>query len=251
MGRPASSTLFPSGALCLALALASCAAPDQGAADPTTQEAEPATATSAPPEPSSSPFPTPSTADPSSAPSEAVDGDWASYTTQDGSLSFDHPADWTVSDSPEPPASGVSVIVSDAGGRQLATLQTDLVTGAVCPAEVPYALLDSEPLPALAQGSATPRFTFEGRTDPAVTDPVAASTLAYGITAAPEPTGPTACPISLFFPWPPSGAAFGGTYDPFEVYPGKPMHIDTPQAYMETEEYQDIRAMITSLRPAG
>lgn len=145
---------------------------------------------------------------------------------------------------------GVSVVVQDPAGRQVATLQTNLVTGAVCPAELPYALLDSEPLPALAQESGTPRFVFEGRTDPAVADPVAASTLAYGITSAPEPTGPTACPIAHFFPWPPSGAAFGGIYDPFEVYPGKPMHVDTPQAYMETEEYQDIRTMITSLRPS-
>ena len=42
----------------------------------------------------------------------------------------------------------------------------------MCPAELPYSLLDAEPLPALAQGTVTPRFVFEGRTDPAVADPV-------------------------------------------------------------------------------
>ncbi|MDQ0736899.1 hypothetical protein [Arthrobacter agilis] len=193
--------------------------------------------------------PTPAAEPPSDATTRA-DG-WATYTTADGGLSFDHPDGWTVADAPEPPPAGVSVVVGDATGRHLATLRTDLVTGAVCPAEIPYALLDAEPLPALTQGTATPRFVFEGRTDPAVPDPVTSSTLAYGITSAPEPTGPTACPIAHFFSWPPSGAAFGGVYDPHLVYPGKPPHTDTPQAYMETEEYRDLRAMITSLRPAG
>ncbi|WP_104117561.1 hypothetical protein [Arthrobacter sp. B1805] len=259
MHRSATSALFPSGALCLAVVLASCSFPGSGTAggDPD-QEADVVTATSSAPTPTStqspSPAPSPSPATPPASTASAnpvADGDWATYTTTDGGLSFDHPSGWSVAVSPDAPAQGASVIVTDEAGRQLATLRTNLVTGAVCPAELPYALLDSEPLPALAQGPDAPRFVFEGRTDPAVADPVAASTLAYGITSAPEPAGPTACPISHFFTWPPSGAAFGGTYDPFEVYPGKPMHIDTPQTYMETEEYRDIRTMITSLRPAG
>ncbi|PPB48281.1 hypothetical protein C4K88_15120 [Arthrobacter pityocampae] len=173
------------------------------------------------------------------------------YRTPDGALSFDHPRDWTVISSAPAPSQGVAVDVEDDAGRRLASLQTELVTGAVCPEKVPYALLDSEPLPALAQPAGTPRFVFESRTDPSVPDPVAASSFAYGITSAPLPDGPTACPIAHFFTWPPSGAAFGGVYDPFEAYPGKPMHIDTPQAYMETEEYQRIRTMLTSLRPGG
>ncbi|BBE21425.1 hypothetical protein MN0502_03080 [Arthrobacter sp. MN05-02] len=250
MGRPATPALLSTGALCLAVVLSSCGTPEAGsdAVAPDTQEAQPASATgSADPAPSSSP-----SVEPTAEPSEpALDGDWTTYTTTDGSLSFDHPSDWTVAAVPEAPPEGVAVVVGDADGRQLATLQTNLVTGAVCPAELPYALLDAEVLPALDAGSGAPRFVFEGRTNPGVPDPVAASVLAYGITAAPEPTGPTACPISHFFTWPPSGAAFGGVYDPFEIYPGKPQHVDTPHAYMETEEYQDIRAMITSLRPAG
>lgn len=258
MGRSATPALLSAGALCLAFVLSSCGTPEAGsdAAAPDTQEAQPASDTGSPdPTPSAAPSASPSvepSASPSVEPTEpALDGDWTTYTTTDGSLSFDHPADWTVAAVPEAPPEGVAVVVGDAGGRQLATLQTNLVTGAVCPAELPYALLDAEVLPALDAGSGAPRFVFEGRTDPAVPDPMAASVLAYGITAAPEPTGPTACPISHFFTWPPSGAAFGGVYDPFEVHPGQPQHVDTPHAYMETEEYQDIRAMITSLRPAG
>ncbi|WP_167133686.1 hypothetical protein [Arthrobacter sedimenti] len=253
MGRSAHPALLSSGALCLALILSSCASPEAGTATPeASEEAQPVTVTSSgEPTPSGQPSVQPS-GEPSGEPTDpAADGDWATYTTSDGSLSFDHPAEWDVADAPKVPPEGVLVVVGDGTGRRLATLRTNLVTGAVCPEELPYALLDSEVLPALSQDSGTPRFVFEGRTDPSVADPVAASTLAYGITSAPEPTGPMACPIAHFFTWPPSGAAFGGTYDPHEIYPGKPQHIDTPEAYMETQEYQDIRAMITSLRPAG
>ena len=252
MRRPALPALVPSGALCLAVLLSSCSSPGSGvvAGDGSTEDTPPA-ATTPPAAPAPTPDGTPD-AQSSASPSEPVpDADWVTYTTSDGSLSFEHPMEWTVSETQEAPPDGVSVAVGDAGGRQLANLTTNLVTGAVCAAEVPYLLLDSEALPELAQGSETPRFTFEGRTDPSVTDPVKQSTLAYGITSAPEPTGDAACPLSLFFTWPPSGAAFAGIYDPFEIYPGKPQHVDTPHAYMETEEYQDIRRMIISLRPAG
>jgi hypothetical protein len=78
-----------------------------------------------------------------------------------------------------------------------------------------------------------------------------ATVLAYGITSAPEPTGPEACPIAHFFSWPPSGAMFGGVYNPFDTSPGNEPHVDTPEAYKETAEYKNIRRMITSLRPAG
>jgi hypothetical protein len=44
---------------------------------------------------------------------------------------------------------------------------------------------------------------------------------------------------------------FGGVYNPFDTTPGNPPNVDTPQAYMETTEYKNVRAMITSLRPVG
>lgn len=254
MGRPPTARLLPPAAVLVAVVLTSCASGGTGApADGSgTQDADvvsaPAPSPAAAPGPTQEPTAAP-TPQPTSVPSSA--GAVSTYTTADGSLSFDHPADWTVTSGAGSPSGGASALVTTTDGRQIATLETGLVTGAVCPAEMPYSLLDTEPLPALSQGAEVPRFVFEGRMDPAITDPVRQNTLAYGITAAPEPTGPDACPIAHFFPWPPSGAAFGGTYDPFAVHPGTPMHVDTPEAYMETEEYRDIRSMITSLRPAG
>jgi hypothetical protein len=110
-------------------------------------------------------------------------------------------------------------------------------------------MYDSELLPALALRNTMPRFTFETRQDPTATDPKRMMIAAYGITSSPEPTGKTACPIFHFFTWPPSGAMFGGVYDPFDTTPGNAPHVDTPEAYRDTPEYKDIRAMITSLRP--
>jgi len=94
-----------------------------------------------------------------------------------------------------------------------------------------------------------PRFVFEGRSYPG-TNPTP-DPLAYGITSAPAPSGPTACPIFHFFTWPPSAAMFGGAYNPFDPSIGDTPEPDTPQAYTQTAEYDDLRAMITSLRPAG
>jgi hypothetical protein len=260
MGRSATPTVGFTGAVCLAFILTSCATPQANPATP--QETPPAaTSTSSPPSDStttpanpdgsatSNPTANPATSAPASSAPEA---DVVTYTTSDGALSFDHPIDWTVAESPDAAApGGVSVVVNDAAGRQLATLQTNLVTGSVCTEKVPYSLIDSEPLPALAQAGETPTFRFESRTNPYATDPVKMVTFAYGITSSPDPTGPDACPIAHFFTWPPSGAAFGGIYDPFDTSPGRPMHVDTPEVYAETEEYQKIKAMITSLRPTG
>jgi hypothetical protein len=256
VSRPPSTRLLPPAALLVTLILTSCASGGSStpAGGPATQEvdvvADPSPSPEATPATPETPGPTtgPTVPPTSGRPST---GTFSTYTTADGSLSFDHPSDWTVTPGAGPSSGGGTARVATADGRQIATLETGLVTGAECPAELPYSLLDSQPLPALAQAEQVPRFAFEGRMDPSVTDPVRQNTLAYGITAAPEPTGPGACPIAHFFSWPPSGAAFGGTYDPFAVYPGKPMHVDTPEAYMETDEYQDIRSMITSLRPAG
>ncbi|WP_246527609.1 hypothetical protein [Pseudarthrobacter albicanus] len=110
--------------------------------------------------------------------------------------------------------------------------------------------MDSEELPALAQGGVTPRFVFEGRAR-SEADPTKSNPVAYGITSAPQPSGPAACPIFHFFIWPPSGAMFGGVYNPFDTTPGNTPEVDTPAAYTATAEYDDIRQMITSLRPAG
>lgn len=245
MRRTAPSALAVPGALCLAFLLAACgppaSAPGTGSPDasPTATVTETSTATASPT----------TTATATDTPAEG----WTSYTTKDGELMFDLPATWTIKDpaGEVPAGGGVFVEVLSANGKSMATLRTNMVTGSECTEKQPYSSLDSEPLPALAQSGQTPRFVFEGRMDPSQSDPMKANVLAYGITSAPEPTGPEACPIFHFFTWPPSGAMFGGVYDPFAPIPGTGPEVDNPQAYMETQEYKDIKTMITSLRPAS
>ncbi|AUZ87915.1 hypothetical protein CVO76_09960, partial [Arthrobacter agilis] len=121
MGRSATPALLSAGALCLAFVLSSCGTPEAGsdAAAPDSQEAQPASDTGSPdPTSSAEPSVKPSASPSVEPPEPALDGDWTTYTTTDGSLSFDHPADWTVAAVPEAPPEGVAVVVGDAGGRQ-------------------------------------------------------------------------------------------------------------------------------------
>jgi hypothetical protein len=134
-------------------------------------------------------------------------------------------------------------------GKALATLRTNIAVEAECTEKHPYSVMDTEELPALAQGGVVPRFVFEGRANHG-TDAGRPGPLAYGITSAAAPSGPTACPIFHFFAWPPNKAAFGGVYNPTAPSGGNPPTVDTPKTYTETAEYDDLREMITSLRPA-
>ena len=242
-----------SGAAVLAavVALAGCGAPASpggggSAAPETSATSDAATA-------SGTATATDSPASATATPSATLPEGWKTFTTSDGTLAFDLPSEWIIKDpaGETPQGGGVFVEVRTPAGKSMATLRTNMVTGAECTKKQPYAMYESEPLPALKHSGSTPRFSFESLQGETVTDPAKMTLLAYGITSAPEPTGPTACPIAHFFGWPPSGAMFGGVYDPFDTTPGNPPHIDTPQAYMETPEYKNIRGMITSLRPAG
>ncbi|CAI3793623.1 hypothetical protein NKCBBBOE_00854 [Pseudarthrobacter sp. MM222] len=156
------------------------------------------------------------------------------------------------------PLEGEFVDVVNEAGKPMASLRTNIVTGAECTEKYPFIVFDSEPLQALAEGGAAdtpvPRFVFEARGDR--TAPVAAlPTIAgYGITMVPEETGSTACPMFHLFLWPPSGALFGAAYNPENnTTPGDPSlpYLEKARLYASTPEYQDIRKMITSLRPAG
>ncbi|MDR7083643.1 hypothetical protein J2X01_002938 [Arthrobacter ginsengisoli] len=237
MGRAASFATSIS-ALSAAVILAGCGSPAAAPATssptvtPATTSASPATATP--------------------APTVTVPAGWKTFTTSDGSLAFDYPETWTIKDpAGEPAEGGVFVELVSDYGKTMATLRTNMVTGAECTEKFPFMTYDAEPVPALTQGGVAPRFVYESRTNPASSDPSTSLSLAYGITSAPEPAGETACPIFHFFTWPPSGAMFGGVYDPFDTTPGGPMHVDTPEVYMDTTEYKDVKQAITSLRPVG
>lgn len=242
MGR-AAFTATAVSTFCAAVVLAGCVSPAPGPAT-SSPPAPPATSASAPT----------STVTPSAtaSPTATVPAGWKTFTTSDGSLAFDYPESWTIKDPAGAPAEGgVFVELSTDYGKLMATLRTNMVTGAECTEKYPFMVYDAEPVPALVQGGATPRFVYEGRTDPASSEPEEALDLAYGITTAPEPTGDTACPIFHFFTWPPSGATFGGVYDPFDTNPGGPQNVDTPEVYKDTAEYQNVKRVITSLRPVG
>lgn len=245
MNRSAPTAMAVPGALCLAFLLVACGPP--ASSPPTTSPAATATATATATPTSTATATTTASATDSPEP----EAGWKSYTTADG-LMFDYPADWKITDpAGEAAPGGVFVNITNANGKNLATLRTNMVTGSECTEKQPFGVYESEPLPALEQSGTVPRYTFETRTDTTATDPKLMTLFAYGITSAPEPSGAEACPIFHFFTWPPSGAMFGGVYDPFDTTPGNERHVDTPEAYMGTQEYKNIKKMITSLKPAS
>lgn len=183
---------------------------------------------------------------------------WLTFTTRDG-LTFDFPDGWSVTDAAgEMPLSGAFVDVVNAIGKPMASLRTNIVTGAECIDKLPFQVYDSEPMLALAEsGSAdggVPRYVFESRGDDTTPGPTQTTIAAYGITMVPEEAAATACPMFHLFLWPPSGAFFGGTYGPENNQtPGDTSlpYLEKAKLYAATAEYQDLRKMITSLRPAG
>ena len=235
-----------SAALCLALTVVSCSS-SAGPLPPASSAAS-GTAT-----------PSPTASGTGAAAATPPSSGWKTFTTSDGGLSFDLPAGWSVRDTAaEVPLEGEFVDVVNEAGKPMASLRTNVVTGAECTEKYPFVVFDSEPLQALAEGGAAdapvPRFVFEARGDG--TAPVAAPpTIAgYGITMMPEEPGSTACPMFHLFLWPPSGALFGAAYNPENnTTPGDPSlpYLEKAKLYAATPEYQDIRKMITSLRPAG
>ncbi|MEY9775495.1 hypothetical protein [Arthrobacter sp. MW3 TE3886] len=184
---------------------------------------------------------------------------WKTFTTSDGTLSFDYPAAWAIRDpAGEAPLGGEFVDVVNAAGKQMAALRTNIVTGAECGDQQPYLLIDSQPMQALAEPGAAdqspPRYVFEARGDFAAKEASPPTYASYGITMMPEETGPTSCPMFQLFLWPPSGALFGQAYDPAKnTTPGDPglPYLEKAKLYASTAEYQDVRKMITSLRPTG
>ena len=144
-------------ALGLVLLLTSCGlmpAPPDGTAAPGSQTQSSST--------------TPTSTTPSGSPSEAgtPSSGWKTFTTRDGALAFDYPAGWTVKD-PGGALGGDFVDVLNAGGKPMAGLRTNIVTGAECVGKSPFQVYDSEPMVALAEAGGAdggvPRYVFESR----------------------------------------------------------------------------------------
>jgi hypothetical protein len=249
--RPAAAV---SAAVCLALMLVSCRSAAGPIPQPPSPSAPPGTAAQSPSaEPGTASGSGTAGATPPSSPG------WKTFTTSDGGLSFDFPARWSVRDpAGEMPLAGEFVDVVNEAGKPMASLRTNVVTGAECTEKYPFEVFDSEPLQALAEGGAAdapvPRFVFEARGEGTAPVAVPPTIAAYGITMVPEETGSTACPMFHLFLWPPSGALFGAAYNPENnTTPGDPSlpYLEKARLYAATPEYQDARRMITSLRPAG
>jgi hypothetical protein len=171
-------------------------------------------------------------------------------------LVFDLPSAWSVKDPAGELAEGGGTFaeVTNQAGKPLATLRTNMATGSTCTERYPYSLLESQELAALAQDGVTPRYVFETRGDATNPGPADTPAAAYGITSVPAPTGDSACPIFHFFTWPPNAAMFGAFYNPANnETPGDASvpYLEKAKMYAGTPEYQDIKRMITSLRPAG
>lgn len=181
---------------------------------------------------------------------------WTAYTTAAGDLVFDLPSTWHIKDPAGELAEGGGAFaeVTSEDGRLLATLRTNMATGSTCTEKYPYSVLESQEMPQLGQYGTVPRYTFETRGNDTAAGPPDTPAAAYGITSAPHPEGDSACYIFHFFTWPPNAATFGAFYNP-EVNrtPGDASlpYLEKAKLYAATQEYRDIKRMITSLRQAG
>jgi hypothetical protein len=186
----------------------------------------------------------------------ATKGTSKTFTTADGQLAFDLPAAWSVRDpvGELPEGGGAFAEVTNEAGKPLATLRTNMATGSTCTEKYPFEEFESQQLPALAQAGTVPRFVYESRGNSSVPGPANTPAAAYGITVSAAPAGDLACPIFHFFTWPPTAAMFGAFYNPENNRTpggeGLP-YLEQARKYMDTTEYQNIRRMITSLRPVG
>ncbi len=249
MRRSAVSASAVPAACVLAFLLTGCG-PQAG--PPTTASASPsASATSV----TASATPT-GTGSPSATGTAPASAAWKSYTTADGRLTFDLPAAWSVRDPAGelPEGGGAFAEVTNQAGKPMASLRTNMATGSTCLERFPYSVLESQELAALAQSGAAPRYVFETRGNGTQPGPADTPAAAYGITSVPAPTGDSACAIFHFFTWPPNAAMFGAFYNPENnETPGDAFlpYLEKAKLYAATPEYQDIKRMVTSLRPTG
>jgi hypothetical protein len=252
MSSPSAARAAIPTVLLFSLLLAGCG---QQAGPPATSAGPGSTAASATAAPTTAKTPTAS-GGPAATPGTPASAPWTVFTTADGQLTFDLPAAWSVRDPAGelPEGGGAFAEVTNQAGKPLATLRTNMATGSTCTERFPYEVLDSRELPALTQNGSAPRYIFETRGNGATPGPADTPAAAYGIQSSQLPTGGSACAIFHFFTWPPTAAMFGAFFGPENnVTPGAESlpYLEQAKKYAQTDEYRDIKRMITSLRPAG
>ena len=176
---------------------------------------------------------------------------WVSYTTADGSLVFEHRADWNVEEEPalaNDPAGGISVKVNDAEGDTVARLDTGLIADLICSdpdVDVQYTEYDSELMPDLDSKQGTEqRFVYRSiaPSSPERGEPVAT----YAVISETGDRGQ--CGLFDFFTFTESsGGRFAGAYPSEELASGQ-SYLDGAANYVDSAEFRDIRRMLVSLR---
>ena len=188
-------------------------------------------------------------------PAESAVQELETYTTADGMLQFDHPVGWSVQPLSSPSKdtynqTGEALEVINADGQTMAELITGVVTGFVAVQGVPYVEFDYEPIPGLedkepGRGEA-PAFVFHGL------DHAVGFEADMAITGWGRQTDPESAVLPHGFEFIPgtSGAFFNRPMGPDTVLPVDPALTGAQrlEAYMQTEEYMDIKAMMMSLR---
>ncbi|MCC3291901.1 MULTISPECIES: hypothetical protein [unclassified Arthrobacter] len=173
---------------------------------------------------------------------------WSTYTTADSSLRFEHPPGWDIRELParaNDPAGGVSLEVLDDGGRVLARLDTGIITDLSCtesaePAS--YVEYESVPMPELEskQGS-DQRFVYRSLAPSGSQTVQASYAVVSGQQQSPE------CGLFDFFTLTESsGGRFAGEYAGSGA--SQEEYLEGVSKYRETQEYRDLREMLTSLR---
>lgn len=186
------------------------------------------------------------------APSSFSARAWPNYTTADGALSFEYPPSWQVTELAalaNDPAGGVSLQVADGSGRVLARLDTGIIADLSCTTAAEpgaYAEYEAVPMPELGSAQGTEqRFVYRSLAPAGER----AAQATYAVVSGRQQAGQ--CGLFDFFTLTASsGGRFAGEYLPGADTGDARAYLEGAERYRESDEYRDIKRMLTSLRNA-
>ncbi len=181
---------------------------------------------------------------------------WKTFTDSSHKISFEVPQDWTVQQLADAPTAGAKhIVVKDAAGKQMATLETGITgLGGACAAGAlrPYTVLASVPmdLPSNADdaGAVSPRFVYR------LLQGSNKFYASYGITDHSAGPDGQACRVYNTVSGPGVGAYMFGDVVQFSATGGGSPGIDTFDTIAEAQKqmlgsaFQNVQRMITSLK---
>lgn len=208
--------------------------------------------------------------EPPAPPSQGIPGTLTTYTSADGRVSFDHPAEWTVretsSDTWTAPGA-VNLVVLDLTGRKVVEVGFGGAAaglGSACdgPA-LPYTVLESvevsgKPYNAASPGTVPPRFVYQAFESNGVV------LVSFGITTRTGATSGSACQLEQIVDGPAEAPQYVfanvpvlSAGDSLELAQSKGAQsfatMDEARNWQNTDEYKQIRQMILSsaFQPQG